>query len=146
MESFSLVIFYLSILVVPGLLFSSVRQLARWRASAGTKKVKPAQFPGPKQYPIVGRVHDLDRFGMWLIFKKWADIHGPIYQTKMLGQKFIIISDEEIAQELLIKNGNNFAGRPQIRALIDHKLGPVYSALMDRNGECSGLISGGGCM
>ncbi|KAI8231115.1 hypothetical protein K4K54_000239 [Colletotrichum sp. SAR 10_86] len=51
----------------------------------------------------------------------------------MLGQKFVIISDEEMAQELLVKNGNNFAGRPQIRALIDHKLGPAYSALMDRH-------------
>lgn len=140
MESYSLVIFYLSILVVPGLLFSSIRQLAKWRSSSSTsspkKEEKPA-FPGPKQYPVVGRVHDLDRFGMWLKFKEWADEFGPIYQTSMLGQKFIVISEESIAQELLIKNGNNFAGRPQIRALIDHKLGPVYSALMDRHGRSS---------
>ncbi|KAI8304093.1 hypothetical protein K4K59_012912 [Colletotrichum sp. SAR11_240] len=70
---------------------------------------------------------------MWLKLKEWADEFGPIYQTSMLGQKFVIISDEEMAQELLVKNGNNFAGRPQIRALIDHKLGPAYSALMDRH-------------
>lgn len=135
MESFSLIIFYLGVLVVPGLLFQSVRQLIRWRSSAGAKTAKPPTFPGPKQFPFVGRVHDLDRFGMWLKFKEWADIHGPIYQTSMLGQKFIVVSDEGIARELLVKNGNNFAGRPQIRALIDHKNGPVYSALMDRHGK-----------
>lgn len=138
MESFTLVIFYLGILVVPGVLFSSLRRLAGWSTKAsvdGKTSKPPAKFPGPKQYPVVGRVHDLPRFAMWLKLKEWADEFGPIYQTSMLGQKFVIISDEGMAQDLLIKDGNKFAGRPQIRALIDHKLGPAYSALMDRHGE-----------
>ncbi|KAJ2900066.1 cytochrome P450 [Zalerion maritima] len=93
----------------------------------------PGKFPGPKQYPIVGRVHDLPRFNMWRKLKEWADEFGPIYQTSMVGQKFIVISDENIARELLVRRGNKYAGRPQIRALINHKAGPVYSALMDRH-------------
>ncbi|GJC90720.1 cytochrome P450 monooxygenase psoD [Colletotrichum liriopes] len=136
MESFALLFFYLSILVVPGFLFSSFRRFSGWTSQTvdnNKTSKKRARFPGPKQYPIVGRVHDLPRIAMWLKLKEWADEFGPIYQTSMLGQKFVIISDEEMAQELLIKNGNNFAGRPQIRALIDHKLGPTYSALMDRH-------------
>ncbi|KAK1712191.1 cytochrome P450 [Colletotrichum acutatum] len=136
MESFTLVIFYLGILVVPGFLFSSLRRLVGWSTKApadGKTSKPPARFPGPKQYPVVGRVHDLPRFAMWLKLKEWADEFGPIYQTSMLGQKFVIISDEGMAQDLLIKDGNKFAGRPQIRALIDHKLGPAYSALMDRH-------------
>lgn len=140
MESLALVIFYLGILVVPGFLFSSLHRFTKWtrKTSVDSKPAKKiAKFPGPKQYPVVGRVHDLPRFAMWLKLKEWADEFGPIYQTSMLGQKFVIISDEEMAAELLIKNGNNFAGRPQIRALIDHKLGPAYSALMDRHGKRS---------
>ncbi|KZL87592.1 cytochrome p450 [Colletotrichum incanum] len=136
MESFALLFFYLGILVVPGFLFYSFRRFLVWTSqTVDDNKIskKRSKFPGPKQYPIVGRVHDLPRFAMWLKLKEWADEFGPIYQTSMLGQKFVIISDEEMAQELLIKNGNNFAGRPQIRALIDHKLGPTYSALMDRH-------------
>ncbi|KAI1866457.1 hypothetical protein JX265_007758 [Neoarthrinium moseri] len=70
---------------------------------------------------------------MWKKFKKWADIHGPIYRTSMLGQQFIIVSDEQIAQELLVKRGHIYSGRPQIRALMNHKTGPGYVALMDRN-------------
>ncbi|KAF9877043.1 cytochrome p450 [Colletotrichum karsti] len=132
METFTVVVLYLSIIVVPSVLISSFRRLSAWHGNGKISK-KLAKFPGPKQYPIVGRVHDLPRFAMWLKLKEWADEFGPIYQTSMLGQKFIIISDEEMAQELLIKNGNSFAGRPQIRALIDHKLGPAYSALMDRH-------------
>ncbi|OHF01770.1 cytochrome P450 [Colletotrichum orchidophilum] len=136
MESFALILLYLGILVVPGFLFSSFRRFTGWstKAFTGGKTSKTlAKFLGPKQYPIIGRVHDLPRFAMWLKLKEWADEFGPIYQTSMLGQKFVIISDEGMAQDLLIKDGNKFAGRPQIRALIDHKLGPAYSALMDRH-------------
>ncbi|TDZ19330.1 Cytochrome P450 monooxygenase COX1 [Colletotrichum orbiculare MAFF 240422] len=136
MESFALVAFYLGILLVPGFIFSSLRRFSGWHsktAAEGKPAAKPAKFPGPKQYPIVGRVHDLPKVAMWLKLKEWADEFGPIYQTSMMGQKFVVISDEELAQDLLVKNGNNFAGRPQIRALIDHKLGPAYAALMDRH-------------
>lgn len=93
------------------------------------------RFPGPLQLPLIGRVHDLNRFGLWLKFKEWADIHGPIYQTSMIDQTFIIISDEQIAEELLIKRGHIYSGRPQIRALINHKQGIQYLALMDRTGK-----------
>ena len=71
---------------------------------------------------------------MWLKFKEWADIHGPIYQTSAGGQTFVIISDEKIAEELLVKRGHIYSGRPQIRSLIKHKDGPVYVALQDRHG------------
>lgn len=71
---------------------------------------------------------------MWKKFKEWADIHGPIYQTSMGGQTFIIVSDEKIAEELLIKRGHIYSGRPQIRALFNHKQGIGYLALMDRTG------------
>lgn len=132
MESFRILVLYL---VVPSVLISVANaiknQILQWR-----KEKKPgfAKFPGPKQFPVVGRVHDLPRFGMWKKLKEWGDEFGPIFQTRMLGQKFIIISDEKLAQELLIKRGHIYSGRPQIRALIDHKLGPTYSALMDRHG------------
>ncbi|KAI1333204.1 cytochrome P450 [Xylariaceae sp. FL0255] len=126
MDSVRLVVLYLA---VPGLLISALRQFLSWRKN-GSKSEKV--FPGPQQFPVVGRVHDLDRFCMWKKFKEWADEYGPIYRTSMLGQQFIIISDEKIAEELLIKRGNNYAGRPQIRALFDHKTGPGYLALMDR--------------
>lgn len=122
-----LIVLYLA---VPSLLLSAISQILTWRR----KKTAEAKFPGPRQFPIVGRVHDLDRFGMWLKFKEWADIHGPIYQTSMAGQTFLIISDEQIAEELLIKRGHIYSGRPQIRALFNHKQGIGYLALMDRTG------------
>ena len=66
MEGLALVLLYLAI---PSLLFSAVQQILLWR-----KKTlgSVAKFPGPQQFPIVGRVHDLPRFSMWLKFKEWA--------------------------------------------------------------------------
>ncbi|KAI1259318.1 cytochrome P450 [Xylariaceae sp. FL1019] len=126
MESVGLLILYLA---VPSLVISAFRQFLSWRKNVVDSSKK---FPGPQQFPVVGRVHDLDRFCMWKKFTEWANIYGPIYRTSMLGQNFIIISDEKIAEELLVKRGNNYGGRPQIRALFDHKTSPGYVALMDR--------------
>lgn len=128
MEGLTLLLLYLAI---PSLLFSAIKQILTWRKGVGSK----AKFPGPQQFPIVGRIHDLPRFSLWLKFKEWADIHGPIYFTKALNQPFIIVSDQKIAEELLVKRGHIYSGRPQIRSLIRHKEGPAYSALMDRHGK-----------
>lgn len=117
-------------LAIPSLFLSAIQQILQWNKSRTSKP----QFPGPQQFPVVGRVHDLPRFSMWKKFKEWADIHGPIYQTSMGGQTFVIISDEKIAEELLIKRGHIYSGRPQIRALVNHKQGIGYLALMDRTG------------
>ena len=121
-------------LAIPSLLVSAVQHILSWRKKTLGSVPK---FPGPQQFPIVGRVHDLPRFSMWLKFKEWADIHGPIYQTQALSNTFIVVSDEKIAEELLVKRGHIYSGRPQIRSLIKHKDGPTYSALMDRHGTWS---------
>lgn len=124
-ENVTLLLLYL---VIPSVLISAVQ--LTWR---NKKSGAVAKFPGPRLFPLIGRIHDLPRFGMWLKLKEWADIYGPIYQTKMLNQDFIILSDEKIAEELLVKRGHIYSGRPQIRSLYRHKEGPAYVALMDRH-------------
>jgi hypothetical protein len=39
----------------------------------------------------------------------------------MLGDSFIIITDEKIAEDLLVKRANIYSDRPQIRSLFDAK-------------------------
>lgn len=134
MEGLTLILLYLAI---PSLLFSAIKQILTWRKSVGSKP----RFPGPQQYPIVGRIHDLPRFSLWLKFQEWAAEHGPIYYTRAVNQEFIIVSDEKIAEELLVKRGHIYSGRPQIRSLIRHKEGPAYSALMDRHGKTLRLLT-----
>ncbi|KAL5606591.1 hypothetical protein BROUX41_002989 [Berkeleyomyces rouxiae] len=138
---------YIAFFLMPGILFKvfkarkankvvedvSPESTSVKKKNTEIKDTYPGAFPGPKLFPIIGRIHDLPRIGLWLKFKEWSDEFGPIFQTRMLSQKFIIISNEELGKELLTKNGNSFAGRPQIQALINHKAGPLYSALMDRH-------------
>jgi hypothetical protein len=103
-----------------------------------TAKVRDDEFPGPKLIPWVGRVHDLPIQYMWLKFKEWADVYGPIYKTEMLGAKFVIISDEGIAEELLVKRAKNNSDRPMVRSLFDSKStngSMEYLPLMGKNRE-----------
>jgi hypothetical protein len=124
---------YIGILLLGGLLVSSTYTVK-------SREAKRA-FPGPTQLPLIGRVHDLPRKSTWLKFHEWAKIYGPIYQTSMMGQKFVIISDEDIAKDLLLKKADQTSGRVQIRALLNHKEDPTYFALQDRQGKFRGDAS-----
>jgi hypothetical protein len=106
--------------------------------SKRNSKCNPRGLPGPALVPWVGRIHDLPIDYMWLKFKEWADIYGPIYRTKMLGANFVIISDESIAEDLLIKRAKVYSDRPEIRSLFDPKSthgSMEYLPLMGKNRE-----------
>lgn len=93
-------------------------------------------LPGPALIPWIGRVHDLPIEFMWTKFKEWSDIYGPIYRTKMLGTMFIIVSDEKIAEDLLVKRAKTFSDRPMVRSLFDSKSSEgsgEYLPLMGKN-------------
>lgn len=97
-------------------------------------------LPGPKLVPFIGRIHDLPIQYMWLKFKEWSDTYGPIYYTEMLGAKFVIISDERIAEELLVKRARFNSDRPMMRSVTDSKSsegGMEYLPLMGKNGNSS---------
>lgn len=99
-------------------------------------KYNPRGLPGPTLVPWLGRVHDLPIEFMWLKFKEWGDIYGPIYRTKMLGANFVIISDESIAEEMLVKKAKVYSDRPEIKSLFDAKstYGSMeYLPLMGKN-------------
>ncbi|KAJ4370942.1 hypothetical protein N0V86_008636 [Didymella sp. IMI 355093] len=93
-------------------------------------------LPGPALIPWVGRIHDLPIDFMWLKFKEWADMYGPIYRTKMLGANFVVISDESIAEDILVKRAKVYSDRPEIKSLFDAKstYGSMeYLPLMGKN-------------
>jgi hypothetical protein len=102
------------------------------------KKYTCHNLPGPALIPWVGRIHDLPIDFMWLKFKEWADTYGPIYRTLMLGANFVIISDEALAEEMLVKKAKIYSDRPEIKSLFDAKstYGSMeYLPLMGKNRE-----------
>jgi hypothetical protein len=79
------------------------------------------ELPGPALVPLIGRIHDLPRKYVWLKFKEWSDIYGKIYRTKMLSARVIVVSDEQVAEELLVRRAKINSDRPAIKSLFDSK-------------------------
>jgi hypothetical protein len=118
-------------------------------ASKYSAKHNPRGLPGPALLPWIGRIHDLPIEFMWLKFKEWADIYGPIYRTKMLGDNFIIITDEKIAEEILIKRAKVYSDRPEIKSLFDAKSthgSMEYLPLMGKNRKILNHARDGTCL
>lgn len=79
---------------------------------------------------------------MWLKFKEWADRYAidGFYRTEMLGAKFLVVSDEKVAEDLLVKKARFNSDRPTITSLFDSKssFGSMeYLPLMGKNGKQS---------
>ncbi|RWA06488.1 hypothetical protein EKO27_g8620 [Xylaria grammica] len=94
-------------------------------------------LPGPKGYPIVGRVHDVPTKASWLKFYDWSKEYGPIYQTEMFGTVHVWISSERVAHDLLSRRAAIYSDRPQIPNLPDNRTKGEYLALTGRNGMFS---------
>jgi hypothetical protein len=128
-------------LVVVGIAFLSLAICSLKNAIAKRHALtSPSGFPGPWLVPWVGRIHDLPINFMWLKLKEWADEYGPVYRTKMLGVNFLVVSDETIAEEILVKRAKQYSDRPLIRSLVDSKstYGSMeYLPLMGKNREYS---------
>lgn len=85
------------------------------------RKNDPHDLPGPTLFPFIGRIHDLPINYMWVKFREWADVYGPIYRTEMLGTKFVIVSDEKMIEDLLVKRAKYNSDRPGVKSLFDSK-------------------------
>jgi hypothetical protein len=105
----------------------------------------PKSPPGPVQLPYVGRIHDLPIEFMWIKLKEWGDVYAKagFYRTTMLGANFLVLTDEKIAEELLVKKAKFNSDRPVIRSLFDSKstYGSMeYLPLMGKNGESVPMV------
>lgn len=110
----------------------------------GQPKHSSTELPGPTLLPWIGRIHDLPIQYMWLKFKEWADMYGPIYKTQMLGTKFVVVSDEKIAEELLVKKAKYNSDRPAVPSLFDSKSAHgsmEYLPLMGRNRKSKDMLT-----
>ncbi|KAI0165462.1 cytochrome P450 [Hypoxylon sp. FL1284] len=109
-----------------GILYVATRN--RHRLPPGSRPL-----PGPKSYPLVGRVHDVPKELSWLKFYEWSKEYGPIYQTEMFGSVHVWISSESVAIDLLSRRAANYSDRPQIPNLPDNRTSGHYLALSGRN-------------
>ncbi|KIK70290.1 hypothetical protein GYMLUDRAFT_67518 [Collybiopsis luxurians FD-317 M1] len=71
--------------------------------------------PGPKGWPLIGNALDMPKTHAWRTFAQWGAKWGSIMSINVFGTPFVIISDPEIADELLSKTGSLYADRPTIQ-------------------------------
>lgn len=76
------------------------------------KGLKP--LPGPKGYPFLGSLLEFPKTFSYHKFKEWSDQYGPIYQVNILGKTHVVISSEDIANDLLALRGAHYSDRPPI--------------------------------
>lgn len=78
------------------------------------------RLPGPKGYPLIGSLLEFPKTFGYHKFKEWSDTYGPIFQVNLLGKTHIVISDEEVANDLLALRGAHYSDRP--RLVMHHEL------------------------
>ncbi|KAL1879946.1 hypothetical protein VTK73DRAFT_6526 [Phialemonium thermophilum] len=74
----------------------------------------------------------------WRKLKEWADQYGKdgFYRTEMMGARFIIVTDETVAEELLVRRAKLNSDRPAVTSLFDSKSDQgsmEYLPLMGKN-------------
>ncbi|KAH7868194.1 cytochrome P450 [Lentinula edodes] len=74
--------------------------------------------PGPKGWPLIGNAFDMPKTHSWRTFAQWGKKWGPIMSVKVLGTPFIIISNPDIADEMLGKTGSLYADRPTVQMAL----------------------------
>ena len=70
--------------------------------------------PGPTPIPFIGNKFDIPKSQPWVQFQKWSKQYGPIF-TLWIGRKpTLIISDPQIAVDLMEKRSYKYSSRPRM--------------------------------
>jgi cytochrome P450 len=69
--------------------------------------------PGPRPLPFIGNKLSIPKSSPWIQFEKWSHIHGPIYTLWIGRRPTVVISDPNVAVDLLEKRSNKYSSRPR---------------------------------
>lgn len=76
--------------------------------------------PGPTPIPFIG--NKLPAVKPWIQFQEWSRIYGPIFTIWLGRRPTLVISDPEIAVELMEKRSQKYSSRPRLVVM-----GEMYS-------------------
>ncbi|KAI9759959.1 MAG: hypothetical protein M4579_001992 [Chaenotheca gracillima] len=85
-------------------LFMLVTDIAKWRRMP----------PGPTPLPFIGNNLDLPKKAPWIKFQEWSKRYGPIYTVWIGRRPTVIVSDPNVAVELLEKRSIKYSSRPRM--------------------------------
>lgn len=70
--------------------------------------------PGPKGLPLIGNIFDIDVSSPWKSYQEMGRRYGDLVYCNLLGNHFVIINSEKLAQELLDRRSHIYSDRPYI--------------------------------
>src|SRR6185503_11128985 len=76
------------------------------RTTAAARAARPAlrrprDLPGPRGWPLVGNLLDLDLPRLHQVLEGWAARYGPLYLFRMGRKPVVVTSDATLAQQVL---------------------------------------------
>lgn len=84
---------------------------------------------GPRGWPILGNLPEIPTTHSWLKFSQWSKRYGALFRLNIAGRHHIIVSSEEIANELLRERGTIYSSREQLPMavqLVSKGLRPLF--------------------
>ena len=73
--------------------------------------------PGPRPLPFIGNLRLIPKKHPWIQFQAWAKEYGPIYTIWLGRRPTIIVSDPNVAVEMMEKRSNKYSSRPRFVAM-----------------------------
>ena len=86
--------------------------LIYWRGVASFSLLKDLPIPGPRQWPYVGNLPDVIKYGgmhnmLWEYFQKY----GRVYKMGFGRRPTVVVTDPEMIKEITIKEFSKFHNR-----------------------------------
>lgn len=69
---------------------------------------------GPPGIPLIGNLLQIPPYHSWLKFRDWSARYGDVFRLSIAGHGHVIISTEEIANDLLRERGTIYSDREQL--------------------------------
>ncbi|KAI3615364.1 cytochrome p450 [Moniliophthora roreri] len=86
--------------------------------------------PGPKGYPVIGSILQLDGDRPWHTFVQWGKTYGDIVHFRLLNQDFILLNSAKVAGDLLDRRAANYSQRPRL-VVTEYMTGGMTLVLMN---------------
>jgi cytochrome P450 len=96
-------------------------------APAATRDI--AALPGPRGWPVVGNVFQLDPARIHLTLERWAEQYGPLYVYRFVRHPVLVIADPTLVQHVLRERPHGFRRlRPMDAILRELGVSGVFNA------------------
>ena len=78
-----------------------------------------ADLPGPPGWPVLGNYRELDAARFHRIVEDWAAEYGDLFVFRLGPKPIVVISDPELASEVMRRRPDTFSRRSRLAQIID---------------------------